>query len=386
MPAPLTDDELKKTAAIVAEHPGNIEGAARALKISTRSLYARLARVAQRGLDGSTPAKVPAGQVVKGVSTLHAMNKITGQMEERAVWTKTREEGFTPLDFAAAIRDAADDLRGVIPPTPAPAIEGDGAGSWHLFPWPDLHFGMLSWAQETGESFDLKIAEALVMDAFARLVAETPPADHAILLGLGDLLHSDDESATTKRNRNPLDVDGRFAKVRRVVIRILAWAIRLLLSRFPRVTVRLLPGNHDEETAVALAEAMSLMFNDNPRVEFDLDPGLWWFYRRGVVQLGATHGHTCKPAKMPGVMIQRRPNDYAAAKVHRFYHGHLHNAMIGEEMGVPIECLQTIIPGDAYHVGAGYGGGRSMVALSFHETRGETGRKIVCVSGGEVLQ
>lgn len=386
MPAPLPDEALVETVKTVAAYPGDTQAAARALGVSTSALYRRLARAAQRGLDGSTPARIAPGQVVKGVSTLYALNRITGKMEERAVWTKTREEGFTPEDFAATIRAVAEDLRGTIPPTPAPAADPGGEGAFHLFPWPDLHFGMLAWAQETGESFDLKIAEALVREAFGRLVAETPAADHAILLGLGDLLHSDDESGTTKKSGNRLDVDGRFAKVRRVVMRILAWAIRLLLSRFPRVTVRLLPGNHDEETAVALAEAMAMLFDAEPRVEFDLDPGLWWFYRRGVVQVGATHGHTCKPAKMPGVMIQRRPKDYAEARVHRFYHGHLHNAMIGEEMGVPIECLQTIIPGDAYHVGAGYGGGRSMVAIEFHERRGEVGRKIVGVANGEVLK
>lgn len=381
----LTDDELKKTAAVIAAHPGDTPAAASALGISTSQLYRRAARIAQRGLDGSTPATVPAGQVVKGVSTLYTLNKVTGQMEERAVWTKTREEGYTPEDFAQAIREAAEDLRGTVAPIAPPVFADTAKGNFHLFPWPDLHFGMLSWAEETGESFDLKIAERLVMDAFSRLVAQTPPADTAILLGLGDLLHSDDESGTTKRSGNRLDVDGRFAKVRRVVIRVLAWAIRLLLSRFERVVVRLLPGNHDEETAVALAEALSLLFDAEVRVEFDLDPGLWWFYRRGIVQIGATHGHTCKPAKMPGVMIQRRPQDYAAAKVHRFYHGHLHNTMVGEEMGVPIECLQTIIPGDAYHVGAGYGGGRSMIAIEFNETRGEIGRKIVGVVNGEVL-
>ena len=385
MPAPLTDEELRKTAVVIADHPGDTEAAARALGISTSALYRRTARIAQRGLDGSTPATIPAGQVVKGVSTLYAMNKITGQMEERAVWTKTREEGYSPEDFSRAILEAAEDLRGSIPPVPAPPRPQDGAGSFHLFPWPDLHFGMLSWAEETGESFDLKIAERLVTDAFSRLVAQTPAADEAILLGLGDLLHSDDESGTTKRSGNRLDVDGRFAKVRRVVIRVLAWAIRLLLARFPKVTVRLLPGNHDEETAVALAEALALLFDAEDRVEFDLDPGLWWFYRRGIVQIGATHGHTCKPAKMPGVMIQRRPQDYATAKVHRFYHGHLHNTMVGEEMGVPIECLQTIIPGDAYHIGGGYGGGRSMIAIEFNETRGEVGRKIVGVVNGKVL-
>ncbi|WP_227271254.1 hypothetical protein [Roseobacter weihaiensis] len=386
MAAPLTDDELKATAHVVAAHPGDTPGAARALGISTSALYRRLARIAQRGFDGSTPAAIPAGQVVKGVSTLHTLNPVTGEMEQRAIWTKTREEGFTPEDFAQVIRDVAKDLVGSIPPVPAPKTSADGKGSFHLFPWPDLHFGMLSWAEETGESFDLKIAERLVMDAFSRLVAQTPDADEAILLGLGDLLHSDDESGTTKRSGNRLDVDGRFAKVRRVVIRVLAWAIRLLLARFPKVTVRLLPGNHDEETAVALAEALALLFDAEDRVEFDLDPGLWWFYRRGVVQIGATHGHTCKPAKMPGVMIQRRPHDYAAATVHRFYHGHLHNTMVGEEMGVPIECLQTIIPGDAYHIGGGYGGGRSMIAVEFHETRGEVGRKIVGVVNGKVLQ
>lgn len=36
---------------------------------------------------------------------------------------------------------------------------------------PDLHFGRLTWEEETGEDYDIKIARAMVMDVLAQLIA-----------------------------------------------------------------------------------------------------------------------------------------------------------------------------------------------------------------------
>ncbi|WP_116134349.1 hypothetical protein [Tropicimonas sp. IMCC34043] len=381
-----TDDELRGILDFILQCGGNAAEAARRMGIADRSIYAIVARAAARGVEPSNPAEVPAGHVIKGVSVLHTLDPATGAMVERARWTKTREEGVTPEDFVEAILAEADTLRGAAPIVAPPAVAFDAAERFHLFPWPDFHLGMLAWGAETGEDYDLKIAERLVMDAFEQLVGQMPDANQAILLGLGDLVHFDDDRKRTERSGAVLDGDSRHAKVRRVTIRLVIWAIRLLLSRFPRVLVRILPGNHDERTAGAIADALSLIYETEPRVEFDLDPGLWWFFRRGLVQIGATHGHTCKPAQMPGVMAVRRAEDWAAAKVRRFYHGHLHNRMIGEELGTPIECLQTVAPPDAWHAGAGYGAGRSLVGIGFHDTAGEIGRAYVNILDGRVAQ
>lgn len=375
----LTDEDLRATVEAVARHPGDTAAAAVALGISRNALYSRLARAAARGLDGSTPGRVPLGQVVKGVSTLYDR---AGQVA--ATWVKTREDAVSPEALVEAITDAAEAFRGSAPIVPRPRSEAGAAGRFHLFPWPDFHLGMLADPKETGEAYDLRIAERLVKATFTRLVEAMPPADHAILLGLGDLVHADDDSKRTKRSGNDLDVDGRHQRVQLSAIRLVMWGVGLLLAHFPTVEVRILPGNHDEKTALAVAAALSLIYEENPRVTFDLDPSLWWFLRRGKVMLGATHGHNVKPEKMPGVMAQRRREDFGASAFAYCYHGHFHTRKMVEEMGVPVECLQTIAPPDAWHHGAGYGSGRSLVGISFSETAGEIGRSVVNIKDGAI--
>lgn len=366
---PLSDDVLRDTLDALAQHGGKTGPAAAALGISRNALYNRIARATQRGLDGSVPRPIPPGQSIRGVSTLYDRN---GNVS--AQWVKTRSDPLPPADLLDAIRDAVGSHRA--PDTPPPPVPGP-ADLLNVFLLPDLHLGMQSWAAETGVSYDLEIAEGLARGAFADLVARAPAAGHAVILGLGDLTHADDETATTRRSGNRLDVDTRHQKVLVAAVRLLLWKIDLALSKFDRVTVRILKGNHDEQTAAAISVALAVYFDGHARVEIDASPGLWWFHRHGQVLLGATHGHTCKPEAMPGVMAAERSADWGATVWRYIHHGHLHHKRAVEVMGVVAECFQTIAPKDAYHAGAGYVSGRSLTAITYHASRGESGRVMV---------
>ena len=370
MPAhPLSDDILRATLEARAE-AASAADCARTLGISRSALINRLARAAARGLDGSLPQALPPGQVVKGVSTLYGAD---GRVA--ATWVKTRAEGLGLPDVIEAVTDAMAEYAGRAEVTPPPPPGEPDLLT--LFPWPDLHLGLYAWADEAGEDYDLGIAEALVRGTFADLVARAPASGHAVLLGLGDITHADDETATTRRSGNRLDVDTRHQKVLTATVRLLIWAIDTALARFEKVTVRLLKGNHDEQTAAALAVALGVFYRDHPRVTVDGDPSLWWFYRHGRTLLGATHGHTCKADAMAGVMAATRPEDWGATDHRYILHGHLHHRRVIETMGVPVECLQAPAARDAWHAGAGYVSGRSMVAITYHATRGEWGRVTV---------
>lgn len=105
---------------------------------------------------------------------------------------------------------------------PAPPHTEDTAT---VYPLADLHLGVLAWGKETGENYDLNIAEQTVKAAMTRLFASAPPSHIGVVLGLGDLLHFDGYEPVTSRSRNFLDVDGRYPLVLQTATSVLIWAI-----------------------------------------------------------------------------------------------------------------------------------------------------------------
>lgn len=396
MPTPPLSDELAKEAADAFIAFGKKTEAADFLRLKPSTFNSRLKVAAERGMLG--PAKtlpgfaiksiaskaedgswvkqtkeagveweLPAGHTVKGVSALVDADGRTIQQ-----WVKTRNE-YAPQDIAEILKEAFVDVE---PAAPVPASAEGYGDLLTLTPLADFHIGLFSWGKETGTNWDLKISERVIGDAIESLVARTPPSAHAIVLGGGDLLHSDNNENKTARSGNVLQVDGRYQKVLMTACRLVVRSIDANLRRHGHVTVRILPGNHDEHASVAVAYFLLAWFRNEPRVTVDVDPSLFFWFRFGKVLLGATHGHTVKLKDMASIMAHRRAEDWGAT-VHRFIHGfHIHHSskFATEGNGVISESHQTPTPQDAWHYGAGFLSGRSMQAISYHREYGEVSR------------
>lgn len=315
-------------------------------------------------------AEIPAGHVIKGVSIYtDADGKVIGQ------WTKTREGEIDPLQLAGWLKDAFTGYK----PAARPAAKPKAASTdlLTLLPCNDWHIGMFAWGKEVGgENWDLKIAEDVIGRAVEDTVSRSPASAECIVLGGGDLLHADNSENKTAKSGNALQVDGRYQKVVGVAVRLMVRTIDAALRQHDGVTVRILPGNHDEHSAVAIAYFLAAWFRNEPRVNVDLDPSLFFWFRFGQVLLGATHGHTVKLAQIPAIMAHRRAEDWGATKF-RYGHGfHVHHRskIATEGDGVVCETHQAPIPADAWHFGAGYLSGRSLQAITYHRDYGEIGR------------
>ena len=97
----------------------------------------------------------PHGFAVKGVSTY-----FDADGKQRGQWVKTREDRAVAeqimRDF---VRELTEDIRGKAKPVPAPKlVESD---LLVVYPMGDPHFGMYAWADETGDDFDLEIADRI---------------------------------------------------------------------------------------------------------------------------------------------------------------------------------------------------------------------------------
>jgi hypothetical protein len=173
-----------------------------------------------------------------------------------------------------------------------------------------------------------------------------------------------------------LQVDGRYQKVVGVALRLMTRTVGAALRRHEHVTIRILPGNHDEHTSVAIAYFLLAWYRNEPRVKVDVDPSLFFWFRFGRVLLGATHGHTVKLAQMPSIMAHRRAEDWGATKFRYCLGFHLHHSakIATEGEGVICEVFQAPIPQDAWHFGSGFLSGRSLQAITYHREFGEIGR------------
>lgn len=396
----LSDEELLQAVALRAEHPTSA-AAARAAGMKVETLKAQLKRAAARGLMGFSPVLEgfeiketneqqnadgslhrrsikqvrAAGEIYEPLEGFQLKQRSTYVGGDRRIigqWNIEKEGAQDPLKLVEWLKGAFKDVK---PAKPIPPPKTPSTDLMTLLPCGDWHLGMYSWGRETGQNWDLKIAEDVIGQAVDDTVSRSPRSAEAIVLGGGDLLHADNKRNETTGNTRQ-DVDGRYQKVIEAANRLMVRTIDANLRRHGKVKVRILPGNHDEHACVAVTYYLLAHYQNEPRVEVDTDPGYYFFYPFGAVMLAATHGDKCKISNLPGVMAHQQPEMWGATKF-RYAHGfHLHHSekKQNEINGVLYEIHRSPAPQDSWHRGQGYLSGRSIQAITYHKDFGTFGR------------
>lgn len=358
---------------------GGIRAAAAKLGLHPSTLDHAIASVKKKAaLGGFTPedsqSYIQSPLVLRGKSTLYDADG-----NKRLEWVKTslsRELATAAIEewVAWLVKDAT----GLAPAIPAPKHADSDVLA--VYPMGDPHFGMYAWGKETGEPFDLEIAERQTRSAIDRLVDCAPPAENALIIELGDFFHADNNTGRTPQSGAQLDTDTRWQRVMQVGLRTMIYVIQRTLEKHQTVTVRIVRGNHDPHSSVALALALDAYFRNEPRIRIDLSPAAFWYYRFGKVLIGATHGDTCKPDKLPGVMAADVPEQWGLSAFRYFYHGHIHHDSVREYPGCMIESFRTLAAKDAWHAAMGYRSGRDMKVIVHHRNYGEIERHRVDIA------
>lgn len=112
---------------------------------------------------------------------------------------------------------------------------------------PDIHFGKLTWREESGDDYDIKIAREIVTSTLERLLSY---AEHfgveRILFPFGNDFFNVDNIDNTTTHGTPQQEDTRWRKTFREGKRLAVSMIDRCLSIAP-VDVLVIPGNHDEQ-------------------------------------------------------------------------------------------------------------------------------------------
>ncbi|WP_142628065.1 oxidoreductase [Rhizobium sp. P007] len=391
---PLPIEELRRRADAYKEH-GTLKAAAVALGVKKSALSESLRRAAEAGLLGTEPVlpgfriskisntpsgtfiqqmkergekfAVPTGHVVKGVSALvDADGRVIQQWQKTAV----EREGQL-VAFRAMVDGLKEDLpRVTIMPPPA-FVESD---LLNQFVVTDSHFGMLAWREETGDDYDLRIAEQLLLDWFAAAVAAAPQAHTAVLAQLGDLMHHDSLESVTPAHRHVLDADSRLQKVIRVVVRTVRRTIDMLLQKHQHVHVIMASGNHDPASSAWLREMLAAMYENEPRISVDNSPMHYHVYSWGKTALFYHHGDKRTVNNVDVTMAGLFRKEYGLSDVAYCHIGHRHSDEGIKTNLMYVERHETLAAKDDYAASGGWLSGRSAKRITYHKAHGEVGR------------
>ena len=301
------------------------------------------------------------------------MQYVTASPDERRRWAMRLE----------AMRTHVALYRGVAEAVAAPDLGPAAEDLITVIPIGDPHIGMLSWAPETGENFDTKIACRELLATVGELIADAPASHRCIIANLGDALHAQDDSARTPGHGNQLDVDSRYPKILDALHVLFRGLVDAALRRFGVVEFRNLPGNHDPRVAAELAMWLAAVYEREPRVVIRDAFAAHQYDRFGCNLIGWHHGDRSKPAELPAIMASDHDGEgsgwWGETTEHVWHVGHVHHKTVKETPSCVVETHNTMAARDAYHAGR-YRAKRRLQAITYHRAWGEHSRVTVSLA------
>ena len=240
----------------------------------------------------------------------------------------------------------------------------------------DSHFGKLAWAPETGDTYDLGIAERVYQTAVADILSRVQHCPiERILYPIGqDFFHVNSPSNVTA-NGTPQDTDGRLAKIFESGCAAVINAIDHCLAIAP-VEVLFVPGNHDRDISWHLCKFLEAWYRRTKNVTIDTRPISRKFYRYGVNLIGFTHGDEERHDALPAIMATSVPDLWAATKFREWHTGHFHKRkevryVAADSHGeTVVRTLRSLSGTDSWHYRKGYIGLRAAEAFLYSRELG----------------
>ena len=243
----------------------------------------------------------------------------------------------------------------------------------------DYHLGMMAWAEESGDDWDLKIAEEKLIKFFEAGIRSSPKADTCIFAQIGDFLHWDGFEALTPANKHILDADTRFPKLVRTAIRVIRQIISMLLEKYKIVKVIMAEGNHDPASSVWLREMLSAFYENQPRIFIDTNPDPYYCFVFGKVCLFYHHGHKKNVSNISSAFVGKFKKEFGDSEYVYGHLGHLHHIQKENNLMI-LEQHRTLAAKDAYAGRAGYLSGRDAKVITYHRDFGEVGRQTININ------
>ncbi|EEF1427361.1 hypothetical protein [Salmonella phage ZCSE7] len=345
---------------------------AKKYNMSRRNVQLRSARLAKKGVGhGNDPViskRVADGFGVKRVSAL-----VRGNGEEVLTWVITEQDKERQLEAMHAVIDGMKSDITPVSAVPAPKKRLNEK-LLNLYTVSDFHLGMLAWADESGDDWDMNIAEDLFSKWFDAAFQKAPDASVGVINLLGDFAHFDSLDAVTPASGHVLDADTRYQKLVRYMIRMVRRVVNMALVKHQSVRLLIVQGNHDESGMIWLAEMFNTLYDNEPRVFVDTSPDVYKMVQHGKTTLFFHHGHKARFDAIEPVMIAKFRKAFGESVYSYAHVGHLHHQKIVESRNMIVEQHRTLAAKDAYASRGGWMSGRSANVITYSAEYGEVAR------------
>ena len=343
---------------------------ARKYGISDRVIRIRKAKLAKKGIGHGRDVShlVPDGYKIKGTSSL-----VDGFGNTKLQWVKTDTDAERQVELMKAVIEGMKSEITPVAPVKATRAKRDDK-LLNLYTVSDFHLGMLAWADESGDDWDMKIAEDLFSRWFDAAFQKAPDAGTGVINLLGDLAHFDSLDAVTPASGHILDADTRYQKLVRYMIRMVRRVVDMALVKHKNVRLLIVQGNHDESGMIWLAEMFSTLYDNEPRVFVDTSPDVYKMVQHGKTTLFFHHGHKARLDAIEPVMIAKFRKAFGESVYSYAHVGHLHHQKIVESRNMIVEQHRTLAAKDAYASRGGWMSGRSANVITYSAEYGEVAR------------
>jgi hypothetical protein len=218
----------------------------------------------------------------------------------------------------------------------------------------DLHWGKLAWDEESGQNYDMDLAEEALIKSidFTLNTASKFPITKIVFPFGQDFFQIDNEQGTTTAGTQQ-DTDSRFKKIFKEGRRVVIETIEKLKQLAP-VDVVVVPGNHGRVSEFMLGELLHIKYQNDKHVNVDNGSTDRKYYVYGKNLIMYTHGDQEKNSDLPLIMAAEMPKEWSECPSRYIKLGHFHQEMLREYCGVKVEILPSLSATDAWHKRKGY--------------------------------
>jgi hypothetical protein len=244
----------------------------------------------------------------------------------------------------------------------------------------DIHFGKHAWGKETGNDYDIEIAEADTLKCVDEHIQRAKQFNiEKFLLVIGnDFFNVDNPNNTTTAGTIQQE-DTRWKKTfkrgRELIVKIID-RLRLIAP----VDILVIPGNHDSTKTYFMGDALECWYHSTPGVNINNDPPTRKYYSYGKCLIGFAHGKDENINNLPTTMAIEKPVLFANAKFREWHTGDKHHRKVqstklpitvDETQGVTVRILRSISPADGWHFDKTFIGSlRAMDGFLWHKEKG----------------
>ena len=347
-----------------------------------RSVISRkIRRILAKHSKDTLSTFVPEGMSIKGVSTYYTVDEETGEKKEKGQWIKldkSKEEELEAIKYAT--EKLANSIDGLKLAVKAPTEVLDELLT--VYVTTDMHLGQYAWREEAGSDVNVESVYENTLKAHLMLRETTPKSKKAIVLDLGDTLHSSNDANRTKSGHE-LDVDTRHAKVFKKLVDLKIAMIDAALEKHETVRYVIVPGNHSDLVGHYLVAMLSAYYRNEPRFEIDENPTMHKYYTHGKTLLGFHHGHSTKLTRLPEVMVWDKKDEISSTDYRYWLTGHVHKDTVVDNPICRIESFRNLTKNDSWAAGAGFRGHKQATAVTYSTEYGEVARNVVSIKGIE---